>query len=216
MPRVATLQPAPAFPDELRRVLGHLSHPRTLASLVRVLDGDASARAMVAEEGGPQIVDLGIATADLVEDLLEQCVRKGWAKNIGDLRKASELHTVPNADPDVIDIPRASADILRKRARTPRGRGRYLDAGDNFILTRAGLAMLTAPVPYEPPPLEGPALRAALERNVALAEEAVEAEHQAVAQGTHPQANLDAVIADLERRQATLDEAIAAEDEDDE
>lgn len=188
--------------DEHRRVLGHLSHPRSLASLVRVIDAD---------EGAPT---LGIGSMDRVEGLLEECVDAGLAKNMGDIRKAKELHTVPNADPDVIDIPREQADALRKRARTARGAARYLDEGDKFILTHDGLAVLTGPVPGEPPPLRGPALLAALESNVRLAEEDVELVQAAVDAGTHDQAQLDAATAVLERQQAALDAYTDDDDED--
>ena len=186
--------------DEHRRVLGHLSHPRSLASLVRVIDLDL---------GAP---NLGVGSMDRVEALLEDCVEAGWAKNLGDIRKAKDLHTVPNADPDVIDIPRESADLLRKRARSLRGHARYLDEGDKFILTRDGLAQLTGPIANEPPALRGPALLDALRHNVRLAEEAVELERKAE---DHTQEQLDAALEVLARQQEALD-AYTDEDPEDE
>lgn len=172
--RMAADAQAQTFTDAHRRVLAHLSHPRSLTSLVRVLDADLSAEAIVAGSEGPEVVSLGIVSADLIERLLDECVAAGWAKNVGDIRKAKELHTVPNADGDVIDVPRASADTLRRRAR--RHRDRYLDAGDKFILTRAGLGLLTAGLPNEPAPLKGPPLKEALDRNVQIAEDALRVE----------------------------------------
>ena len=185
--------------DEHRRVLGHLSHPRSVASLVRAIDLDL---------GAP---NLGVGSMDRVEALLEDCVEAGWAKNLGDIRKAKDLHAVPNADDDVIDIPRESGDLLRKRARTARGHALYLDAGDKFLLTRDGLAQLTGPVDNEPPPLSGPALLDALRHNVRLAEEAVEMERQA---DDHTQEQLDAALEVLARQQAALDAYRDEEDED--
>lgn len=197
---MTTIDEEPVFTDNHRRVLGHLSHPRTLASLVRVIDADL---------GAPE---LGIGSMDRVDALLEQCVDAGWAKNVGDLRKAKELHTVPNADADCIDIPRESADLLRARARTARGSRLMLDAGDKFILTKAGLATLTAPVLNEPPPLTGPPLLDALRHNVRLAEEAVEMER---ACEEHTQEQLDAALEVLASQQAAL-EAYTDEEDDEE
>lgn len=190
-----------AFTDEHRRVLGHLSHPRSLTSLTRALDTDL---------GAPS---LGVGAMDRIDGLLEDCVAEGWAKNLGEIRKAKDLANIPNDDPDVIDIPKEQADILRVRARHRLRAGQYLDDGDKFILTKNGLALLTGPIGNEPPPLTGPALLAALEANVRLAEDAVKAEEGADGRSKH---QLDSAKAVLKRQQAALDAYTDEEDEDDE
>lgn len=193
----------PLTADEHRRVLIHLSHPRSLASLVRAVDAD---------QGAPS---LGIASLDRVHTLLDSCVEQGWAKNVGAITKARDLYRVPNSDPDVIDIPDEQAELIHQRARAFHARGRYLDDGDKFILTRTGLDYLTGPVPDEPPPLTGAPLRAALEHNVRLAEEAVERER--TAEGRTPE-QMEAALDVLARQQAALDEFLSmyGDDPDDE
>lgn len=190
--------------DEHRRVLGHLSHPRSLASLVRVLDTDL---------GAP---DLGIGSIDRIKGLLEEVIDRGLAKNVGDIQRAKDLHLVPNADDDVIDIPDEQAVLLQRRARNPVRRSQYLDPGDKYILTRDGLGLLTAPVEHQPPPLTGAALLAALEQNVNLAHEAVELE--LAAEGRSPE-QIKSAEAVLARQQDARDEAkltIIGEDDEDE
>lgn len=141
--------------DALRRVAGTFTHPRTVTAAQRALDEDPWAYELVPVKGEvhPRKVQLGIANRDLVQKLVDELVADGVLKKLGDLRTPKALIDACKDDDDVIDLHRDKAKILRDRASHHRARHRlYLDPGDNYVLTRKGLAKLLGSVPDEPPP----------------------------------------------------------------
>lgn len=178
--------------DLHRRVVGHLSYPRTVTSLVRELDADVAAAVTLRD-------------VEAVERALGDCVGSGWVANVGDTTSAERLPGLASADPDAIDLADEEAETLARRAAAHPLR--YLDAGDKFVRTRAGHAKLCGPVPDEPPPKTGYDLVAATETNARLAREALEAEEESAGAPDRTPEQLEAAREALARAEAAFEAA---------
>lgn len=126
--------PADRLTESSRRVLAHLSEPRSLPNLTRVLRNDAYA---------PFDPDESFEfTLQEVAKELDQLAQRGWVVNVGSHQDAtSALRAVASSD-EAIVIPEVKAETLASRLES--GRDSRLDTGELVILTKQGLEALQA------------------------------------------------------------------------
>jgi hypothetical protein len=146
--------------DAHRRVAGNLSVPRNLEQLRDVLREDPHFPELVPGE-------LERIVADLQAD--------GHLKSLGEHEDADALVKAIAKDKAVPTLHKEKAEhfVLRTKRRGLR-RPPHVVAGEQLYFTNGGLDTLEAPVPDEPPPLEGPALEVAEEQDEALLTETEE------------------------------------------
>lgn len=117
-----------------RRILAHLSEPRSISNLTRVLCSDQHAP-FDDGQGFEAVRDtVGVLVDRLVDE--ERIVALGTR-----LDAKAALSAVAAAD-TAIDLPKVKADALRRRLES--GRDGRLDTGPLFILSTTGLAALQA------------------------------------------------------------------------
>lgn len=147
--------------DTHRRVCANLSVPRSAEELAAFLS-----------KHDPH-VDASAYGAASVQDFIDDLEAEGLVANVGSFESAADAVAAVRDDADLIDFPKAKAENFAERAERedvfP-----YLDGDDHYVMTALALAKIEGPIPDEPPPLTGPALRAAEKENARLKEEADE------------------------------------------
>ena len=173
--------------DAHRRVAGNLSVPLNLEQLRALLADDPNFSQAALE---PKVL------ARIVADLR----RDGHVKSLGSHDDAEALVKAVKADNDVPTLHRDKAAHFVLRAQ-PRGFGepQHVVEGEQLYFTNDGVKTLEAPLPDEPPPLEGARLKVA-----AVQDEVLQAEiDEAV------RANAEAEIARLDEEKGRVQKLLA-------
>lgn len=117
-----------------RRVLGNLSIPRNPQDIQ-----------MAVHAYGP-------ASAEQIDALLKGTLsEEGWVTKLPPAEDPAKLASVAQSNKQTMELPDEKADIYARRMLRPDLAWRF--AGDLWMLTNEGLAMLHAPPPDAPPPM---------------------------------------------------------------
>jgi hypothetical protein len=130
-----------------RELAGQLSVPRTVAGVSRTI-ADLAPHYRYPEGKDARAVLKGLEKAGLV-------------KRVGKHESMTAAVAAVEADEDAIDVPKQKAQRYAELAEGWKDTPRAAYDDELWILTKAGLEALTAPLPGEDPPLSGARLEAA-------------------------------------------------------
>lgn len=141
--------------DTHRRVVANLSVPRSVGELADHL-----------RQHDPYVSAEAYGEGSLME-YLKDLEADGLVKNIGTYPDGAEAVKAVRGDGGLIDFPGPKAAAFCARAERP-DVGPFLDE-EQWVMTQLALDKINGPVPGEPPPLKGAALKHAERLNAELA-----------------------------------------------